>query len=332
MSSRLVDEPTIFARVSSCPGNRDCLTVVNRIYRNIKLAITQNSSISDTRGGRGTRYLWPRRLVPRDERRPRVERSVEIAFLRGSRPHSRARLGVEQGVGVSRVRRVASQGRDETRARIARVSRGTSRHRTRGPDPHRLGRRPYGRRRWTTRRTRPTPRRGSSPATPTACWAMMPRRTTSTPFTCVSRPPRRPSRRAPAARQKRHRAISRHENGAPEQTRRKTLVPSLRRGARGRAPRPARARPGASPTSMAALESRSNRPSGSRASRRRRGTLPSPHPTWLRHRTRTRRQRREPSVGTAGRDALDRGGFTGRPVLTRSRLLFGFFRSFAPYF
>jgi hypothetical protein len=95
----------------------------------------------------------------------------------------------------------------------------------------------------------------------------------------VSRPPRRPSRRAPAARQKRHRAISRHENGAPEQTRRKTLVPSLRRGARGRAPRRARARPGASPTSMVALESRSNRPRGSHASRRRRGTLPPPHPT-----------------------------------------------------
>ena len=133
-SKRTNDFPASFV----VSGNRDCLTVVNRIYRNPKLEITQNSSLSDTRGGRGTRLsVRPRRLV--DERRPRVERSVEIAFLRGSRPHSRARLGVEQGVGVSRVRRVASQGRDETRARIARVSRGRSRRRTRGPDAHRLG-------------------------------------------------------------------------------------------------------------------------------------------------------------------------------------------------
>ena len=64
-----------------------------------------------------------------------------------------------------------------------------------------------------------------------------------------------------------------HENGAPEQTRRKTLVPSLRRGALLCTPRRARARPDASWTSMAALKSRSNRLGGSRASRRRRGTL-----------------------------------------------------------
>ena len=207
MSGRLVTNQRFSREFRRVGGNRDCLTVVNRIYRNRKLEITQNSSLSDTRGGRGTRLSFGGLVASLMNDGRESERSVETAFLRGSRPHSRARLGVEQGAGVSRVRRGASQGRDETRARIARVSRGTSRHRTRGPDPHRLERRPYGRRRWITRRTRPTPRRGSSPATPTACWAMMPRRTTSTPSTCVSRPPRRPSRRAPAARQKRHRAI-----------------------------------------------------------------------------------------------------------------------------
>jgi len=107
--------------------------------------------------------------------------------------------------GRARRRRLARSSRSLAgKLRDSRADRSGFSGQVASPDP-RTGRasarRLYGRRRWTTRRTRPTRRRGSSPVTPTACWATMPRRTTSTPSTCVSRPPRRSSRRAPAARQ-----------------------------------------------------------------------------------------------------------------------------------
>ena len=186
-------------------------------------------------------------------------------------------------------------------ARIARVSRGRSRRRTRGPDAHRLGDRTDvddGLRGVHARLDVEAQVRLRLPRAGPRCRDVLPVRHLRA---CPARLADHPVARPPPVKT-RHRAISRHGNGAPEQTRRKTLVPSLRRGARGRAPRRATRNPGASRTSVAALESLSFRPRGARASRAAAGPLHALHPTWLRHRARTRR----PTSRTVGRSRGER--------------------------
>ena len=107
-SKRTNDFPASFV----VSGNRDCLTVVNRIYRNPKLEITQNSSLSDTRGGRGTRLsVRPRRLVMNDGRES--ERSVETASC-AARAHTRALASGSSKAQASRAF-VEEPRREETR-------------------------------------------------------------------------------------------------------------------------------------------------------------------------------------------------------------------------
>ena len=243
-----------------------------------------------------------------------------------ARLHSRARLGVEQGAGVSRVRRGASQGR----RRDSRADRSGFSGHVASPDP----------------RTGPASARAETVRTSTMDYeAYTPDSTSriksgyayrvlghdaatyyqyaiyvrvSPASSTIPTRARRPSSvtERGQARERRARTDEAKDVGAIAPSRRARSRASAR--ARPRRVADVHGRTGIAIESPARLARPAARRGRAFHRPTRRGCVADVYAAAT----------FEPPVGAAGRDALDRGGFTGRPVLTRSRCFFLDFSKF----